>query len=73
MTTTDINRLINIGLKMYDNVTKQTLYVYIWDPLRLVKVGYDYMLYYFMKFIGLCKICFSYSYTLILGNVYTRG
>ena len=42
------------------------LYAYIWDPLHLVKVGYGYMLYYFMKFISLCKIVSSYSYTLIL-------
>ena len=41
-------------------------YAYIWDPLHLVKVGYGYMLYYFMKFISLCKIVRSYSYTLIL-------
>ena len=34
--------------------------------ILLVKVGYDYMLYYFIKFISLCKIVSSYSYTLIL-------
>ena len=39
---------------------------YIWDPLRLVNVGYDYRLYYFIKFISLCKNVSSYSYTLIL-------
>ena len=37
------------------NVTKQKLYAYIWDPLRLVKVGYDYRLYY-TYFISLFKI-----------------
>ena len=52
---------MNVEQKMLDNVTKPTLYAYIWDPLRLVKVGYDYRLYYFIKFIGS-----SYSYTLIL-------
>ena len=30
-----------------------------------MKVGYGYLLYYFMKFISLCKIVSSYSYTLI--------
>ena len=29
----------NVELKMQDNVTKPTLYAYIWIPLRLVKVG----------------------------------
>ena len=32
------------------------LYAYIWDPLRLVKVGYDYMLYYFMKLLVYAKL-----------------
>ena len=40
-------------------------YNYIWDPLRLFKVGYDYRLYYFIKFTSLCKIVRSYSYTSI--------
>ena len=40
---------------MEDNVTKPTLYAYIWDPLHLLKVDYDYRLYYFIKFISLCK------------------
>ena len=31
-----------------------------------MKVGYDYMLYYFIKFTSLCKIVRSYSYTSIL-------
>ena len=44
---------MTIELKMY--VTNPTLYAYIWDPLPLVKVGYD-ILYYFIKFISLCKI-----------------
>ena len=34
-----------------DNVTKPTLYAYVWDPNRLVRVGHDYRLYYFIKFI----------------------
>ena len=55
---------MNVG----DNVTKPTLYAYIWDPLRLVKVGYDYRLYYFIKFISLFKIGSSYSNTLILAQ-----
>ena len=25
------------------NVTKSSLYAYIWDPLRLVKIGYGYI------------------------------
>ena len=54
---------MNIELKMSDNVTKPMLYAY---PIRLVKVGYDYKLYHFKKFISLCKIGSSYSYTLIL-------
>ena len=58
---TDFHRLMNIDLKMLDNVTKSTLYAYIWDPLRLVKVGYDYRLHYFIKFISLCKIVSSNS------------
>ena len=49
-----------------NNITKPTLYAYLWDPLRLVKVGYDYRLYYFIKFIIPCKIVSGYSYTLIL-------
>ena len=57
---------MNVELKMLHNVTKPTSYVYIWDPLSLVKASYDYMLYYFIKFISLFKIVSSYTYTLIL-------
>ena len=45
------------------------LYAYIWNPLCLVKVGYDYYYYYgyyFIKFTSLCKIVRSYRYTSIL-------
>ena len=49
MTTTDLHRLMKLELRMQDHVTKPTLLSnipsYIWDPLHLVKVGYDYRLY----------------------------
>ena len=51
---------MNVELKMYDNVTKPTLLsnipAYIWDRLRLVKVGYDYRLYYFISLLVYAKL-----------------
>ena len=68
-----LHRLMNVELKMWDNVTNPTLYAYILDPLRLVKVGNDYKLYYFKQFIVYAKLLVAIATLWSQCNKLTRG